>query len=217
MAKLKSLICALCVTYTLLPINCLADDANEWFAGVGGLAAIYHSGATVSTYAGVIPGATAHVTNNITAIFDIGYNITPHTYAMLMGGYPPRPELRAKGSISALDDLGAVTYGPLVLTAGYRFPVSGRVHPYIGGGAAYAIILRDHDGAVEHLDVHNNFGYAAQAGVEYDMSERWQLYADMKQLWLNVHANGSIEGRVPVAARIQLNPMLLSVGIRFKL
>ena len=217
MTKLKSLICALCVSCAILPISCLADESNEWFARVGGLAAIYHSNATVSTAGGVIPGASAHVTNNITAIVDIGYDITPHTYVMLMGGYPPRPDLRARGSITPFGGLGAVTYGPLVLTGGYRFPVSGKLHPYVGAGAAYAIILHNHDGTVHNLDVHNNFGYAVQVGVEYDISDRWQLYADVKELWLNVHAKGALEGQVPVTANIQLNPTLLSVGVKFRL
>jgi len=62
--------------------------------------------------------------------------------------------------------------------------------PMEGVGAAYAIILNDFDGSVSGLHVHNNWGLALQAGIEYRLSRRWELFVDYKRLWLDVKAEG---------------------------
>jgi outer membrane protein len=216
MTNSSRLVLALCFIHLLLPSTCLADEANEWFERFGGLSALYHSSATVSTPEGLIPGATANVGDSTTVILEWGYDPTPHTYIMLMGGYPPDPKINARGSIASLGELGAVTYGPAVLTAGYRIPVPWKVQPYIGAGATYAVILGDHDAAVSHLHVHNNLGYAMQAGVEYPITKRWQVFLDVRELWLSVNAEGSL-GAVPINARVKLDPTLISVGFKLHL
>jgi outer membrane protein len=53
-----------------------------------------------------------------------------------------------------------------------------------------------------------------QAGVEYRLSRKWELFADYKHIWLNVHAEGFLAGE-PVRARVALNPDLISTGIKF--
>jgi outer membrane protein len=210
-------------TYGLLllglswPFCCRADDAGEWYVRLGGLEAIYHSSARIVSAAGTIPGATANVSNNTTAIVDVGYDVTPRTFVMFMVGVPPKPRISGRGTAAPFGELGGVTYGPAILTAGYRIPVRQRLQLYFGMGAAYAIVLRNHDAAISGLEVHNHFGFALQTGVEYSLNQRWQLFADVKQLWLSVDANGSLEGAVPVAARVQLNPTLISVGAKLSI
>jgi outer membrane protein len=199
------------------PVRCLADDSNEWYGRVGALGALYHSSATVDTDAGRIPGASAHVSNSETGTIEVGYDVTPSAYVVFLAGIPPKPTISGQGSIQALGDLGAVRYGPALLTAGYRLPAFGNVQPYVGGGAAYAIIFRNFDAAVEHLRVHNHFGSVVQVGADFRVNDRLAVFADVKQLWLSVNANGALDGEVPVTARVKLNPTLVSVGIKFRL
>jgi outer membrane protein len=199
------------------PMRCLADDSNEWYGRVGALGALYHSSATVDTDAGRIPGASAHVSNSETGTIEVGYDVTPSAYVVFLAGIPPKPTISGQGSIQALGDLGAVRYGPALLTAGYRLPAFGNVQPYVGGGAAYAIIFRNFDAAVEHLRVHNHFGSVVQVGADFRVNDRLAVFADVKQLWLSVNANGALDGEVPVTARVKLNPTLVSVGIKFRL
>jgi outer membrane protein len=205
-----------CAAFFLKPATSFADDANEWFARVGVLEAIYNSGARISTDAGTIPGASANVTSNTTVMFDIGYDPTANTYVMLMAGIPPKPDLNGTGTVSQFGKLGSVRYGPAILTGGYRIPVPGNLQPYIGAGFAYAITLHNYDGAVSDLHVHNNFGYALQAGVEYVITRKWQAFLDLKQLWLSVNADGSLGGLVPVAAKVKLDPTIISAGIKYR-
>jgi outer membrane protein len=215
--KLRQLARAIGIVSVLVPLASRGDEGGEWFARIGGLAALYDSSARVATPAGVIPGASAHVNNNYTPSIELGYDFTSQIYAMLMAGYPPRPKISGRGSIDSIGELGAVDYGPLVATVGYRVPFFGRIEPYFGVGAAYAIILRDHDAAVEDLHVRNNFGFAVQAGVEYPLTRRWQIFMDVRRLWLSVDATGALGGEVPIAARVRLDPTLITLGWKVKL
>src|SRR5258707_5822956 len=92
-------------------------------------------------------------------------------------------------------------YGPAILTAGYRITVPGKLQPYLGAGVVYAIMLHNYDSAVSSLNVHDTFAYALQAGVEYAITQKWQAFVDVKQLWLSVNADGLLGGFIPVSAR----------------
>jgi len=184
---------------------------------IGVLEAFYHSAATIGTSGGVIPGATALVSNNFTAVFDIRRYIMKNLSLTLMGGIPPKPAITGEGAVTSLGELGEVRYGVGILTADYHLPQRGGFRPYVGAGTAYAIILKEHDAAVSQLKVHNNWGSVLQAGVEHDFGRKLALFVDFKEVWLAVNAHGLLGGGVPVAAHVKLNPSLVSVGIRFHL
>lgn len=189
-------------------------QASSWFIRIGGLGAFYHSSAVISTNGQLLGGASANVTTNATLTLDVGCDLTPNVSALLMLGVPPRPLINGRGTVAALGQLGAVRYGPVILTGRYRLRKWGSFRPYAGLGVAYAIILKNHDAAVSQLDVHNHFGFALQAGAEWALGRNWELFADFKQLWLAVNADGSLAGGVPVKAHVTLNPSLVSMGIK---
>jgi NADH:ubiquinone reductase (H+-translocating) len=193
---------------------------SGWVLGVGALNAFYHSGATISTSGQVIPGATANVSNNFTLMFDARRYLTRNLSLTLMGGIPPKPSITGEGSVASLGELGKVRYGVGILTADYHLPQFavpklGAFRTYVGAGTGYAIILKEQDGAVSHLGVGNNFGFVVDGGVEHQVSRNLALFADVKDVWLGVNAHGSLGGVVPVTAHVNLNPTILSVGIRW--
>jgi outer membrane protein len=191
--------------------------ASPWFARIAGLGAFYHSSAEIATNGQLLPGASAKVTDNGTVTLDLGYDISDNVSALLMVGVPPRPLINGRGTVATLGQLGQVRYGPVILTGRYSLRKWGAFRPYAGTGLAYAVILKNHDAAVSQLDVHNHFGFALQAGAEYDVGRNWELFADFKQLWLAVNAQGSLAGGVPVKAHVTLNPSLVSLGMKVRL
>jgi outer membrane protein len=190
---------------------------SPWFARIAGLGAFYHSSAEIATNGQLLPGASANVTDNGTLTLDLGYDISDNASALLMVGVPPRPLINGRGTVATLGQLGQVRYGPVILTGRYSLRKWGAIRPYAGTGVAYAVILKNHDAAVSQLDVHNHFGFALQAGAEYDMGRNWELFADFKQLWLAVNAKGLLAGGVPVKAHVTLNPSLMSLGMKVRL
>ena len=188
---------------------------KRWFARIGVVAALYHPGATIATNEQVIPGGTATVSSNLSVSFDVGYDITENLSASVMFGMPPKPHITGQGTVAPLGVLGKVRYGPAIFSGYYRFRKVGGFRPYAGAGAAYAIILKEYDGAVSQLRAHNNWGFVLQGGAEYELNKKLDLFVDFKEVWLAVDADGQLSGNVPVKARVKLDPSLVSVGIKF--
>jgi outer membrane protein len=192
-------------------------QASSWFTRIAGLGAFYHSSAEIATSGQHLPGASAHVTDNATLTIDVGYDITNRIAAMLMVGVPPRPLINGRGTVATLGQLGQVRYGPVILTGRYSLRPGSSFRPYAGIGVAYAIILHNHDAAVSRLEVHNHFGFVLQTGAEVSVGRNWEIFADLKQLWLVVNAKGLLDGGVPVKAHVTLNPSLVSLGVKVRL
>jgi len=191
--------------------------SGRWFSRVGYLFAGYHSSTSVATNGKPISGGTAEASNNLTFTFDVGYEVTKNISASVTVGIPPKPHITGEGSVSSLGMLGKVRYGPVFFTSNYHFPKVGRIRPYVGGGAAYAIIFKEFDGSVKNLQVHNNWGSVVQGGAEYEVNSKYTLFFDFKEVWLAVNAHGALSDGSDVRARVKLNPSLMSVGIRFRL
>jgi outer membrane protein len=188
---------------------------TRWFSRIGFLVAPYHSSATIATNGQQLSGGTAKASNNFSVTSDFGYQLTDNISVSVMSGIPVKPHVTGEGTAASLGVLGKVRYGPAIFSGSYRFPKTGRFRPYVGGGAAYAIIFKEFDGSVKNLDVHNNWGSVAQGGVEYEANSKYTLYFDVKQVWLAVNARGVLNDGTPVKARITLNPSMFSVGVKF--
>ncbi|WP_258164128.1 OmpW family protein [Pseudomonas sp. 17104299] len=191
------------------------NNETRWFVRVGPLWVPYHSGANIEINGVSIPGATAHARNNVTAMFDVGYEFTQNFSIMIMGGIPPRTAVNGGGTVESLGNLGSVRYGPIFVTGIYHLPQWHALSPYVGAGLAHAFILKDYDGAVSHLKVHSGSGTVIQTGIEYQWSKKWKLFVDYKHLWLHLNAHGSLQN-TPVKARITLDPDLVSMGVKFQ-
>lgn len=190
---------------------------NRCFTRLGLLVAPYHSSASITTNGQLLSGGTAKVSNNMTATFDLGCEITKNISASVTSGIPVKPHVTGEGAAAILGRLGEVRYGPAVFSGYYRFPKTGQFRPYIGGGAAYAIIFKEFDGSVKQLKVHNNWGSVLQGGAEYEVNSKYTLFVDFKEVWLAVNAHGVLSNGTDVEARVKLNPSLFTAGIKFHL
>src|SRR5215471_7856127 len=190
-------------------------NQGRWFSRVGLLIAPYHSSANIATNGQTLSGGTAEASSNLSVTFDVGYELTKNISLSVMSGIPVKPHVTGEGTAASLGVLGKVRYGPAIFSGYYRFPKTGRCRPYVGGGAAYAIILKNFDGTVKNLDVHNNWGSVLQGGAEYEVNSNYTLYFDIKQVWLAVNAQGVLSDGTPVKARITLNPSMITVGMKF--
>jgi len=190
---------------------------SRWFTRVGLLVAPYHSSATIATNGQPLSGGTAEASDNMSVTFDLGYEFTKNISVSVTTGIPVKPHVTGEGTAASLGILGKVRYGPMIFAGQYRFPKTGRLRPYVGGGAAYAIIFKEFDGSVKDLQVHNNWGSVIQGGAEYEVNSKYTLFVDFKEVWLAVNADGVLSNGVPVKARVKLNPSLFTVGIKFRL
>jgi outer membrane protein len=188
---------------------------SRWFTRVGFMVAPYHSSATIATNGQPLSGGTAEASNNMSVTFDLGYEITKNISVTMTSGIPVKPHVTGEGTAAALGILGKVRYGPAIFAGQYQFPKIGRFRPYLGGGAAYAIIFKNFDGSVKDLRVNNNWGSVVQGGAEYEVNSKYTVFVDFKEVWLAVNAHGVLTDGTDVKARVKLNPSLVTVGIKF--
>lgn len=186
-----------------------------WYVRVGLGSVLFDSDATIYTPAGIVPGASAHAGNNLTALFEVGYFINDNIAVSLTGGYPPTTTLTGVGTAKGLGALGDVTYGPATATLHYHFKNFGLIQPYVGAGVGYAIIFNASDGAVKDLHVSGAPAFVLQAGVDYVIDRNWVAFVDVKKLFLAVDATGFL-GPVPVRADVSLDPLVLFTGIAYR-
>ncbi|MEL6278329.1 MAG: OmpW family protein [Pseudomonadota bacterium] len=163
---------------------------------------------------GVIPnesddlaGATVEVDDAYVPELDFTYFFTPNIAAELILATAPH-DVGVKGGA----DLGEVWLLPPTLTAQYHFTDLGRFKPYVGAGINYTIFYNESSGDVSSMSYDNSFGWALQAGIDYQVADRWYLNADVKRLWLSTDAKVGGVGTVEV----DIDPWIVGIGVGYR-
>lgn len=124
-------------------------------------------------------------------------------------------DVKDKNSTLGNVNLGSVDLLPPTVTLQYHFMPKKRFSPYVGAGLNYTFFYNEDapGGAVTSIDYENGFGYALQAGLDYNIDGNWYLNADVKKLWLNtdVKINGGA-----ITADVDLDPWIVGVGVGYK-
>ncbi|WP_206240067.1 OmpW/AlkL family protein [Novosphingobium terrae] len=149
-----------------------------------------------------------------TLIIEIGYR-RRHLGVSITGGVPPQATVAGAGILNPLGALGGIRYGPAVLTAQFYPKLSGRLQPYAGVGPVFLFIFKNHDAALDGLNVRNTIGAALQLGADYRLTLRWSLFVDAKRALLRTDATASLAG-APIQAHIRLDPTVLTTGLSYR-
>lgn len=164
------------------------------------------------------PGGSVAVGNSIMPEVDFTYMATGH-FGLELIVATTRHGLSGRGSLSGLDDLGHTWVLPPTLTLQYHFAPAAKVRPYVGAGVNYTVFYGDNssdalNAAIGKTDLHlsNSFGWAAQAGLDFDLSEKFFLNLDVKYIDMTTKATlttGALVNRVDV----KINPIVVGIGI----
>jgi outer membrane protein len=133
-----------------------------------------------------------------------------------------RHGLSGQGSLSGLPDLGHTWVLPPTLTLQYHFAPEAKVRPYIGAGLNYTIFYGEGtsdelDTAIgnSNLDLSNSFGWAAQAGMDFDLNEKLFLNVDIKYIDMSTKATVTT-GALVNTVDVKINPLVFGIGLGMK-
>jgi outer membrane protein len=133
-----------------------------------------------------------------------------------------RHGLSGQGSLSGLPDLGHSWVLPPTLTLQYHFAPAAKVRPYIGAGINYTIFYGEGtssalDSAIgnSNLDLSNSFGWAAQAGMDFDLNEKFFLNVDIKYIDMSTNARVTT-GALVNTVDVKINPIVFGIGLGMK-
>lgn len=176
---------------------------------------VFDEGARISLGGVEVPGASARADDNFTVGFEIGYRFTENFAVSFTAGIPPSTTLTGTGPLAGTE-LGRVTYGPAVLSAHYHFTNFGPLfQPYVGAGVNYTLVWNEKDKAIKNLKVDNAFGFVLQAGIESDFNEHWGTFVDVKKIFLETDATGTVGG-APASGKIDLDPWIVMAGVTYR-
>ena len=121
-------------------------------------------------------------------------------------------EMKAKNTNSGGLDLGDVWILPPTLTMQYHFTTQSPWKPYLGAGINYTIFYNEDAAPQTSISYKNGFGYALQAGMDYNLNDKWVLNADVKKIFLNTKAtvNGTVH------ADVDLDPWVFGLGVGYR-
>lgn len=204
-----------------------SETKQQWRVRLRGVGVVPQESATV----GVI-GGDAKISNSFIPELDFSYFFNSHWAAELILGTTRHKvsttssDLSAIGAANQADvNLGKVWLLPPTLTLQYHYPV-GKFNPYLGAGVNYTIFYSADQGpVVKDISYKNKFAFAAQAGIDYDISKRFFVNIDLKKLFLSTTAAVDASNLTPAAspelapvlgnikADVKINPWLMGVGI----
>lgn len=164
------------------------------------------------------PVGEVSVDDSIMPEVDFTYMLTDHVGAELILATTKHHV----GGEAALDGLGEVASTwvlPPTLTLQYHFAPAAKVRPYVGAGINYTIFYsEDASSSLERaigsteVKLDSSFGYAVQAGVDFDLTKTIFANLDVKYIDMDTTATlttGTSRNRVDVS----VDPIVIGVGL----
>jgi len=118
-------------------------------------------------------------------------------------------------------DAGWALLVPLTAIAQFHIPVYGPWDPYLGLGATWIQPFSNLSGeaqnaGIDDLDLKGGAGLAAQAGVNYQMNNRWYANLDISYLGASIEATVTTEDGDLPTVKLDIKPWVFAVGFGYK-
>lgn len=164
------------------------------------------------------PTERVSVDNAVMPEVDFTYMFTDNIGAELILA-TTKHHVRGKQALRPLGDLAGTWVLPPTLTLQYHIPTGGKVRPYVGAGVNYTMFYSEKassslQGAIGQTDVHlkDSFGYAVQAGVDIDVTEKFFINFDIKYIDMDTTARLTSPGGVN-RVKVSIDPIVAGIGI----
>lgn len=166
------------------------------------------------------PGEGVKVDNSVMPEVDVTWMASDHIGFELIAATTKHTASGKSGTTGGIGKLASTWVLPPTLTAQYHFLPEGKVRPYIGAGVNYTLFYsedasRGLEAAVGKTGVHmsDSFGWAAQAGVDIDITPKVFLNFDVKYIDIDTKARLSTAAAGVQRVKVSLDPIVFGVGI----
>jgi outer membrane protein len=180
------------------------DDYNRWQARLRLISVVPSPGDDID-------GADVDLSTAFVPELDFTYFFSKNWAAeLILGTAKHDVDLNIDGGGSA--DLGHVWLLPPTLNLQYHF-YADDFKPYVGAGINYTIFYGVDEGDLDDIEYDNALGFSLQAGLDYNLNDKWFLNLDIKKLFLktDVTVNGD-----PDTSEVNIDPLIIGLGVGMK-
>jgi outer membrane protein len=214
------LLSALALGATVLTPTLAQAEAGDWLVRARAIyvAPTESTGPVLPTFA----TGSVSVDNAIMPELDFTYMITDHIGAELILA-TTNHDISGEMALEGLGEIADTWVLPPTLTLQYHFLPRNSVRPYVGAGINWTIFYSEDskdalNNAIGQTDVNlsNSFGWAVQAGVDIDITEKFFFNVDVKYVDINTTATLTT-GTLVNTTEVDLDPIIVGVGfgVRF--
>jgi outer membrane protein len=209
---------AAAASFVALPAAIAGDYNGNFMARVG--ATVVHPDSEADVFiagVGQFPGADAEVSTEVIPSLTLTYFFNRNLALELFCCFA-KHDVKAKGTIAAIGDLGDTWIFPPALTLQYHFDsMPGGIKPYVGAGVQYINFFSGGNSSAvlggAKIDIDDAFGFTLQAGVDVPLGDGWYLNGDVKKTWLDTDASWT---GTPVTADVELDPWIFTLGVGYR-
>ena len=168
-----------------------------------------------------LPGTGAGLNSSEQLGLTLTYMFTPQWGVGVLAAMPFEHDIKAKG---VGVDAGSAKHLPPTVTLQY-FPLgaTSRWQPYVGLGVNYTLFFDEQvDGQLEEmfgpgdLDLDNSWGWAGQAGLDYQIDDHWLVNAAVWYLDIDTDATFKfVANRITTDVNVEHLGYMRGVGYRF--
>lgn len=173
-----------------------------------------HSGPVLPSF----PTGKVAINNSVAPEVDFTYMFTDHVGAELILA-TTKHHASGRGALEPVGRLASTWVLPPTLTLQYHFAPKAKVRPYVGAGVNYTLFYNEKassalTGAIGPTKVHmkDSFGYALQAGLDFDLSDRVFANLDVKYIDIDTKVRLNTGGAIN-QVKVNLDPIVFGVGI----
>lgn len=158
---------------------------------------------------GPIPGLAPEVDDNTQLGLTFVYMYNDNVGFEVLAATPFKHDILVGGNVVA-----ETKHLPPTVSAQYYFNPKTNLRPFVGIGLNYTTFFSDKSDPSlgGDLELDDSFGLAVQAGVDYDINEKWFLTADVRYISIETEATIAAVG----SSDVDINPTVISIGAGFK-
>jgi outer membrane protein len=172
-----------------------------------------------------VAGSGVNVDSAVTVEIDFTWFLSSRVALELIAATATH-DIHGTGTAAGLGRIADTAVLPPTLTVQYHWNTDGKVQPYLGAGINYTLFYSEDVtdsldtflGTPSRIDLDSSFGFAAQAGLDFQVSDNWYFNVDLKSLDIDTTASIRDDATDAELARVDvgLNPWVPGVGIGYR-
>lgn len=170
-----------------------------------------------------VSGSEVDVKDNTQLGLTLAYMVTDNIAVELLASTPFEHDIVASGL--PVRDVATAKHLPPTLSVVYFFdtPVEA-FHPYVGVGVNYTIFFNEKVSneivnafGQSDMELEDSVGLAAEAGMDYDLSDRWSLNASVWYMNISTKAEIETSAGPKIKVDVDIDPIAYVVGLTYKM